>query len=221
MTKTHYVIIACYPDKGMKSCGSKGLINFNNKKLLDHQIDWIKNTLNTNDISIVAHFDYNKLSRSLDNKINIIDTNGENPISKCCDSIPDGHICFIDYGCIFDAKILFDLTFKQSEIICIKNANSTNNLDIGCTISDDYIEHIFFDLPQNKFCNIFTVIQKDRLKIKNLTNFHNNLLYFEIMNMLIQNRCSVKPIFITNNFIYFNNMRQKNAINKFIKQQNG
>lgn len=219
MNNIYYVILACYPDKGMKSCGSKGLLPFHNKKLLEHQINWIKNTTNSDNIIIIADFDFHKILKSLDNRLNLIFANGSNPVLECCKHIPDGNICFIDYGCVFDPKLLLNLTYKQSEIVCIKNANTTNNLDIGCTISNDYIEHIFFDLPSNKFCNIFTITKEDRVKINTLDDFHNNLLYFEIINILIHHRSIIKPVFIPNNFIYFNHMRQKNAINKFIKNQ--
>ena len=37
MTGITYAIIACYIDKGMKSKGSKCLMEFNKKKLLDYQ----------------------------------------------------------------------------------------------------------------------------------------------------------------------------------------
>jgi hypothetical protein len=76
---------------------------------------------------------------------------------------------------------------------------------------------MFFDLPKNKFCNIFTINKEDNHKINNNKNFQkNNLLYFEFYNLLIKLESKISPVYSTNQFIYFNNMRQKNAINKFI-----
>lgn len=210
-----YIIIACYPDKGMKSHGSKGLIKFENKSLLEHQIGWIKK-YNPNSISIIADFDIQKLQKHFSNTIEIIDSNQKNPIGVCCEKFPNKKLCFIDYGCVFDMNILSFLTGESSQIVCSKGSLKNNNLDVGCTINNGYIDNMFLDLPNNKFCNMFVIEQKDGQKIKNmLTN--DNLLYFEIINLLIDSGSKIKPVYL-DNFLYFNNMRQKNAINKFIKK---
>lgn len=218
MIDCEFIIVACQPDKGMKSHGSKGMLSFNNKRLFDHQINWIKNI--SDNINIIADFDFNKVSK-LKSKVNVIDAEGYNPILKCCQKFNNKHLCFIDYGCVFSYNILNKLTFKNTEIICIQDATPKNNLDIGCTITNDYIEYMFFDLPKNKFCNIVMIHKKDCEYINtNIDNMNNNLLSFEIINRIIQNGSVVKPVFIRNNFLYFNNMRQKNAINRFIKKNN-
>ena len=220
MNKRYYIIVACYPDKGMKSCGSKGLLSFNNKKLIEHQISWIRNTTSNSEIIVIADFDYTKIQKLLENNIRVLYSNSKNPILQCCDLIDDGDLCFIDYGCVFDSKILSNLKFDKSEILCIKDTIQSNNLDIGCTICDGYIEYMFFDLPKNRFTNIFTIVRSDVEKLKKLNELHDNLLYFEILNILIKHNSVIRPRYIQNNFIYFNHMRQKNAINKFIKHQN-
>lgn len=215
MNDISYVIIACYPDKGMKSHGSKGLIKFENKSLLDHQISWIKKYSNQ-DIIIIADFDIQKLHKHFDNTVQVINSEQKNPIGVCCEKFDDKKLCFIDYGCIFDKKILSSLKCETSEIVCIKKNTKNTNLDVGCTINDGYIENMFLDLPNNKFCNIFTIAQNDAKIIRN-TLKNNNLLYFEIINLLIDSGSKIKPVYL-DNFLYFNNMRQKNAINKFIKK---
>ncbi len=215
MNDVYYIIIACYPDKGMKSYGSKGLIKFENKSLLDHQISWIKK-YSKNKIIIIADFDIQKLHKHFDSQIQIIDSEQKNPIGVCCRKFTDKKLCFIDYGCVFDKKVLCNLGCETSEIVCSKATTKNTNLDVGCTINNGYIENMFLDLPNNKFCNIFTISKNDSEVIsKCLTN--NNLLYFEIINLLIDSGSKVKPVYL-DNFLYFNNMRQKNAINKFIKK---
>jgi len=209
-----YVIIACYPDKGMKSHGSKGLIKFENKSLLDHQIEWIRKY--NSDIVIIANFDIQKLQKHFNNTIQIIDPDQKNPIGICCEKFPDKKLCFIDYGCVFDSKILSLLNCETSQIVCSKGTSKNNNLEVGCTINNGYIENMFLDLPNNKFCNMFTIEQKDNSKIKNILK-NNNFLYFEIINLLIDSGSIIKPVYL-DNFLYFNNMRHKNAINKFIKK---
>lgn len=220
MNKHYYIIVACYPDKGMKSCGSKGLLCFHNKKLIEHQISWIKNIELTSEIIVIADFDYAKINKLLsESNIRVLHSDGKNPILQCCELFSDGDLCFIDYGCVFDSKVLLDFKFQESEVLCIKDTTQSNNLDIGCTIQDGYIEYMFFDLPKNRFTNIFTITQADIAKLKKINDLHNNLLYFEILNILIKHNSIIKPKYISNNFIYFTHMRQKNAINKFIKHQ--
>jgi hypothetical protein len=212
-----YIIIACYPDKGMKSSGSKGLLSFNKKKLIDHQISWIKNNNANSSVSIVADFEYSKIQKSISSDINIINAEGQNPILMCCEEFRGQNLCFIDYGCIFRWNILSKIKFENSQIICIKDPKPNNNLDVGCTVIEDSIEYMFFDLPKNKFCNIFSIIGSDTIKIEK-AKIQKNLLYFEIINMLLHNKSKIMPTFISNDFIYFNHARQKNAITKFIKK---
>lgn len=215
--ETTYIIVACYPDKGMKSCGSKGLLNFADRRLMDYQIDWLAKTSSSN-IVIIADFDYMKIQKHY-HQYNTINANGKNPVRIACENYPDRNLCFVDYGCIFGKENLRKFTFLTSEIMCIKNPQKNNNLDVGCTIHNGYIEHMFFDLPSNKFCNIFSITAQDSKKIVDSIDFHNhNLLYFEILNLLIYHHSVIKPVYIEKDFIYFNNMRQKNAINKFIKK---
>lgn len=212
-----YIIVACYPDKGMKSNGSKGLFSFNKKTLIDYQISWIKNNDTNSNVSIIANFEYNKIQKSISSNINVINAESSNPILRCCKEFVGQNLCFIDYGCVFRWNILSKIKFEDSQIICIKEPKPNNNLDVGCTIIKDNIEYMFFDLPKNKFCNIFTIIGPDTIKIDK-AKMQNNILYFEIINMLINNKSKIIPTFIPNDFIYFNHARQKNAITKFIKK---
>lgn len=212
-----YIIVACQPDKGIKSYGSKGLIYFKDRRLLEHQIEWIRKNNHKSKICIIADFDYYKIHKNIID-IEIIYANGKNPVSMCCSLFKNKNLCFIDYGCVFKSSELLNFTFQNSEILCCKkDNNSYANLEIGCTISNNSIEHMFFDLPKNKFCNIFTINKKDNMKINNNNIFQkNNLLYFEFFNLLIHFGSVISPVYTTTNFLYFNNMRQKNAINNFI-----
>jgi hypothetical protein len=219
MDNITYVILACYADKGMKSLGSKGLMVFQNKKLLEHQISWIKKaTKFKHEIIIVCDFDYQKIHKSFHKDAIVIETKEFNPIYTACVSSKNSIICFIDYGCMFKSDILKKLEgTKTSKIVTMK---SNNDLDVGCICDDDKVEHMFLDLPEDKFCNIFYLKEKEVDTIKNNSFFkRKNLLYFEIINKLIEydfvfNKKQVS----LKDFIYFNNTRQKNGISKFIKK---
>jgi hypothetical protein len=79
---------------------------------------------------------------------------------------------------------------------------------------------MYLDLPEDKFCNIFYLKEQEIKIIKNEDFFkRKNLLYFEIINKLIENNSIFNKQQVSlKDFIYFNNTRQKNGISKFIKK---
>lgn len=217
MTKISYVIIACYSDKGMKSYGSKSLLEFGKKKLLQYQIECIKSIDNINyEIIVISDFETSKLQKYFGEQVNIVCLENKNPIYVGCKLAKYSHIVFIDYGCLFNKRILRHLS-KDSCIIT--NNNKNLKLDIGCIAEKNIVKHMFFDLPEHRFCNIFSITPENKNKILQIPGFdYFNLLSFEIINMLIElgdkfKLCNVS----SNDFLFFNNMRQKNAVSKFIK----
>ena len=222
MNGVSYIIIACYPDKGMKSYGSKSLIDFNKKKLLQHQIDIINNyDKSAHEIIVISNFETQKLNKYFGDKIKIISLNNNNPVFQGCEAAKYSQAIFIDYGCIFNGYV-FKKMQKISSVVCV-NSTKTCKLDVGCLVENDTLKHIFLDLPDNRFCNVFSLCEKDKSIILQNNNFgYFNLLSFEIINMLIDNGSTFKVHNMeSNNFLYFNNMRQKNAVTKFIKKING
>lgn len=221
MNNISYVIMACYPDKGMKSHGSKSLMTFNNNKLLDYQLSVIKQLHHKKDnyeIILVCDFDILKTQKYFSDKVKIIQSDKFNPVYTGASAAKYANVLFIDYGCIFDKEIIQQLTKDYySKILCVKKYKH-GKLDVGCIQTDESL-HFFFDLPNNKFCNMFYLIETDlRAIITNKKYGIYNLLYFEILNMLNNNN-QIKIAYADNmNFIYFNNMRQKNAINKFLSK---
>lgn len=213
-----YIIIACYPDKGMKSYGSKSLIDFNKKKLLQYQIESIaKSKHNNYEIIVISDFEIQKIQKTFGD-IQVYDLGNNNPVYLGCKLAKYSQVIFIDYGCLFSNNIIND-TKKHSTVVCSPSIKN-QSLDVGCLVKNRFLEHIFFDLPENKFCNIFSLSGKDKKKILQTSGFdYFNLLSFEIINKLIESG-SIFDVKFANpeDFIYFNHMRQKNAINKFIKQ---
>lgn len=226
MNNISYIIIACYIDKGMKSKGSKCLIEFNRTKLLDYQIDQIeKNHKNKNDyeIIVISDFEYIKILKQFSNKAKIVSyEQNKNPIAQGCTIAKYKNIFFIDYGCVFINKSISKLDINQSFILSIKSNKNTAKKEVGAIINDQnsLVEHMFFDLLDHYFTNIFFLIASDSQKIINDKHYHRfNLLYFEIINSLIASGSKIYNQNILNNeYIYFNNMDQKNGISKFIKK---
>lgn len=220
MNEVSYIIIACYPDKGMKSYGNKSLMEFNKKKLLQYQIDSIRKDKNSKsyEIIVISDFETLKLQKYFDNQVKIISLGSHNPIYTGCINSSYSHLVFIDYGCLFDNKILKHF-ICDSAVLCAK-PNKTNNLDIGCIVNNSSVKHMFFDLPEHKFCNMFSLCANDKKKIlQNPKLSYFNLLAFEMINALIESGSNFGTHNVnSDSFLYFNNMRQKNAANKFVKK---
>jgi hypothetical protein len=222
-----YAILACYVDKGMKSKGSKSLIEFGNQKLLEYQIDKIKKANKNSksyDIIVITNFEYTKIARSFHNQVYVYNLeDGVNPIAKACDVSKYKDIFFIDYGCLYTKEIVNIRQTKDNDgsvVFVTKNKNV--KLDIGVLLNDNNTaKHLFFDLHDKKFTNMFFLCENDVNHIKATKKMHQeNLMYFEIINYLIEyHKSNMSTINIDGNmFMYFNHMRQKNGISKFISK---
>jgi hypothetical protein len=214
MNDISYIILACHIDKGMKSFGSKGLLEFHNKKIFNYQIEWIKKQNHNNyEIIIISNFDTIKIQRSFSDTIKVVECD-TNPILKGCLESKYNNLIFIDYGCLFNPKILKKIQhLKSNYAITISDIN----LDIGCIIDHNRISHIYLD---HKFSNIFKLNHTSKLEIINNSIYdRSNLLYFETLNTLINNGNTIENIIIDKkDFLYFKHMDQKHAINKFLKR---
>ena len=213
-----YIIIACYPDKGMKSCGSKSLIDFNKKRLLQYQIDCISKSKHSNyEIIVITDFEIQKIQKTF-NGIQIASLENRNPIYLGCQLAKYSQVVFIDYGCLFSKNLINEL--KKTSCVIYSKVSKNNNLNTGCLIRNSFLEHIFFDLTDNKFCNMFAFSKEDKHKtLEDASLDCFNLLSFEIINKLIEKGSAFDTkLAKQEDFIYFNHTRQKNAINRFIKK---
>lgn len=219
-----YAIIACNIDKGMKSCGSKTLIQFDKQTLLDYQINQIKAGHKKKipyEIILITNFEFNKISKTFGSKIIVyhLDDN-KNPIIQTCNISKFKTIFFIDYGCVYTKETISEVSqLNNSYILTTKDKNNT--LDIGVSINYDNgnAQYLFFDLTNDKFSNMFILQEYDTNKIMSAKKLsQKNLMYFEILNYLLDNGTKILNHCVKNKtFIYFNNVRQKNAISKFIR----
>ena len=223
MNDISYVIIACYPDRGMKYRGSKSLMEFNGSKLLQHQIDLIisaqKYLKNKYEIILVCDFDKLKIHKAFGNQIKIVSTEDKtNPVFKGCSEAKYDYLIFMDYGCMCNTKLLKSIQKVGPSVVCTKDLG-LSHLDVGCITSERGLEHMFLGLD-HKFTNMFILSSTEKQAILQNNRCHrHNLLYFEILNILIENNCIISTINAPNNsFYYFNHMRQKNGISKFIKK---
>jgi choline kinase len=219
-----YAIIACNIDKGMKSKGSKGLIEINNRKIFDYQINNIilanKNKPINYEIIIITSFEKEKTEKYLSNRAAVYSPKkNKNTIISACEIAKYDNIFFIDYGCLYSVSFINKFaTIKKPFIVISKDKK--NKLEISVSCNQHFVENMFFDLSNKLFTNIFLLNQRQKSIIVNNKQLHRkNLLEFEILNTLIDSG-EVIGYFQANNdeYLYFNNMRQKNEISRFFKK---
>jgi hypothetical protein len=223
-----YAIMGCNIDKGMKSKGSKSLIEFNKKRLIDYQINQI-NLAHENknidyEIVIITNFEYSKIEKLYGNKLSVYELETEkNVVIKGCEISKYKSIFFIDYGCVFESEAIIK-TLEQVRSTVLGSKSLNNNLEMGISIDkSDSIHSLFFDLSEKRFSNMFFLCEHHIKYLLNNKDLHrSNLMYFEIINTIIDDQAhKIYYQQIKNNlFIYFNNTRQKNGISKFIKKHN-
>jgi choline kinase len=221
---TTYVILACNIDKGMKSKGSKGLIEINNNKIFDYQINNImlayKNKSISYEIIIITNFEKEKTEKYIADKARVFGPKkNKNTIVSACELAKYDNIFFIDYGCLYSTSFIKKFTKPTNPFILISK-DKRNKLEIGVLCNKTSVENMFFDLSNKLFANIFLLNKKQKSIIINNKQLHRkNLLEFEVLNSLIDYGEVLNYVQTSNEeYIYFNNMRQKNEISKFLKK---
>jgi len=225
--KITYAILACYVDKGMRSKGSKSLIEFDKKKLLEYQLDRINSANKRNkteyEILLVSNFQFAKIKKNFSDQINVIEMEQDtNPVATVCKKSKYDTILFIDYGCVYTKQIIKNITQKDNALIVTTNQNNNNNLEVGvfCENKNHNVRHLFYGIEKNKFTNMFLLNKTSKHKLLSDKKTHRkNLMYFEILNYLIEKGVDIENYSLEkDSFVYFNNVRQTNGISKFIKK---
>jgi hypothetical protein len=228
MNKTTYCIIGCHPDRGMKSYGHKSLIQFGNKSIIDYQIKQINKVHNQKyqdyEIIIITNSYIDKLlkhiSRYNQPNIRCINNNKYNPVYQACVESVFANILFIDYGCLFNSSLIEKIMNNNMSTIACSKDRDFLALSVGCLIENNKLIHMFLDIVSNKFTNIFSIKNHEKNYIINNQKLHRkNFLYFEIINMLLDDNINIDYSFVSKtSFFYFNHMRQKHGTTQFIKQ---
>jgi hypothetical protein len=90
------------------------------------------------------------------------------------------------------------------------------NSNIGCQISHNIVDYVFYDIGKNAWTETFFLTKKDLLKIhKNQQLYHNNMFSFEIINTAIEKqKIEFKAVYLDNScdFIKINGIKDKNKI---------
>lgn len=142
--------------KGMKSVGSKALLEIKNKtSIIEYQIEYIKNIDKNIKISIATGFESDKIVSALSHHSNINfifnpnfkNTNQAFSIKMYLNSYPDTtDLLLISSGVLLrDKSIVKSMLSGYSKLFTI--SKEKENFDLGCSEKPD-LEYIFYDLPE-------------------------------------------------------------------------
>jgi hypothetical protein len=197
------LIIAPEITKGMKSIGSKALLQIKKQKcVLDYQIEAIKNIDKNINITIATGFESDKiielLYRSYKNEINYIydpnfrTTNQAESINIFLNKFPETQNLFIVLNGVVFKNRSITKTMLDGESKAFILSKQKENFSLGCTNGDN-IEYIFYDLPNtwsecvylNRNAIVWT---KEYLSSKAV----NQMYLFEILNEIIAHKIIIE-----------------------------
>lgn len=221
------LIIASEITKGMKSLGSRSMLNINRtNKIIDQQISSIKSMYKNTQITIVSGFEHEKIKQYICNRyknISIIyneeyaNSNEVKNIQLFLDNnINDMDYLFIMSGGVMlkNKSISFNKIKGSSKIFLMRSIK--NNFNLGCSKKDS-IEYIFYDLEM-PWCECVLL---NKNSINNLKNFLDqndikNMYTFELLNNIFY-KDSIEAVYINkNNIMKITNISELNKAKNFL-----
>ncbi len=214
--------------RGMKSLGSKALLNIKNKfKLIDLQMQQISKIYRNNtDITVAVGFEAEKVAGYLIGKkykCNILynndysENNTGSVVSRYLSKNPDiDNLFIVCNGVLFKPKTILKTHLQNSSKIFTID-KTKKNFNIGCTINDNKTEHLFYDLPNTwtecSFLNQEAItILKSVINKKNISQYY----VFEILNELIEKVTFENITYPRKNFCKLNNIKDISTVKLFI-----
>ena len=213
MTKVACFILSYEITRGMKSVGPKALLKSKkSKELINCQILGLENK--KLDLKLILGFGYDKIKKKVENdKIDIIkndlfeETNHGYAFELILDHYNDKKYAgcmIINNGILLNKSIIsqiLDSNLKESKIFYI-NTKKDTNFNIGFTINNDKVEHMFFNLGNNLWGEVLYIDNESIKKHRQLyTSSMRNMFLFELINKSIDNGMIYKPIKLRNSDI--------------------
>lgn len=203
------ILLATLPDSGIKSLGSKSLLWFKDKYLIEYQLDTIRSALKniSHDITIMCGFDAHRVSKAL---VSYCEKFNINLIKQTCDPhlnfvgsflygldyVSYENVLSINYGTIFKKNTITELldNMSQNKVGVTKNNSLNENIKIGCLLNNENIINIFYNLGQHKYLDInyWTADTIKYIKQYISINDHKNKFMFELINLLHENNFEFK-----------------------------
>lgn len=207
----------------MKSYGPISLIEINNYKLIDTQIQAIKKVFNNFEVVVCTGFDSEKICKHIrhnhkDIKIRVVE-NQLHATSNSCESLRlslnntlNTKIIVCDGNLIIDSDCLKNIDINASCVLVEKHP--CENLEIGINIDNKTVEHLSYGAKdiwsEIFFLNGLDIIESLR---KIITKYESKTRFiFESINELIKMNYEIKPIINTSKVLKINNIKTYHSI---------
>jgi|688.fasta_scaffold43437_4 hypothetical protein len=228
------ILLCTLPDPGIKSLGSKCLININKKPLLHHQIETIQNYFHGKNYEIILslYFDANKVAKSIEHNkhVKIIkhnysvtnqNINFGGALVSCLNHTFYDDILFINYGCVYNKNVLKKICHNthNDNLVGVLKSKYIDNINLGCYVNDSYINNIFFDLTDIKYSDMVYLNKQTKQHIQNTFSVSKtiNKFTFEIINTTIEQGYLFKPVeFSDKDYIFINNLKTLNKSKRIL-----
>lgn len=205
MTKINALIIASEITKGMKSIGSRSMLTIaDNIRVIDQQIQNLKNINKHINITIASGFEHDKISQYIKKYKNISilyndkykSTNEAESLGIYLKSVADiDNLLIVGGGTLIKKNTIMMNDLKTNKSIIFLLSGPKNNFNLGCNKSNK-LEYLFYDLDYPWIECIF--LNKNSIyELKNnmdKINCHQKYI-FEIINNLAINS-EIVPLYL-------------------------
>lgn len=188
--------------KGMKSYGSIGLLKSNNKakELFYHCIKLTQKSFRYKNLYALLGFESEKIKKKIESyKFQTVavyndqykDKNYGYAFKLFISTLTEEDLNLINGIVFFPGNILIHklprLNYKQSWVVLKKKHKKQNNNDIGCTINNDHVNYMFYDIGEYTWTEILFLTSQDLKNImENISLYYDNMFMFEIINTIVE-----------------------------------
>lgn len=203
------IILAAGAGSRTKSYEPRCLLKYNNKVILDSQVEIIRNRFTKSEITVVGGIEGYKIVKRLEKNMRFVENqihedsnSGESLKLGVNNSILD-NILFLHGDLVFSENILNRIDMDKSCLL-IDNSGKIEEKEVGVTVVDGKATVLSYNLP-TKWCQIAYLSQNETNILRKLlvrTDFNTrHLLTFEIINKMIEFGASFDCIDIEDGFI--------------------
>jgi len=192
-----------------KSYEPRCLLKYNNKTILDNQLDIISEVFPKSEVSVVGGFDINRIIKKINKRARVVenqiyqDTNSGESLKLAVNNSLLDNILFL-HGDLIISPEIFDGVDMRSSFLLTENKNKFEDKEVGITVVNGYASVLSYNLP-TKWCQIAYLSATELDIFKKLLarqDFNTKyLLTFEIINKIIENGGKFRCFDIEDSFI--------------------
>jgi choline kinase len=203
------IILAAGIGSRTRSYEPRCLLKYNNKVILDNQIEVITEVFNKSQITIVCGFDINKIIKKIGKSARIVEnpnyetTNNAESLRLAVNNSMLDTILFL-HGDLVISEQLFSQVSTEKSFLLIDSTDKFEEKEVGITVVNNKATVLSYGLP-TKWCQIAYLAENEtnilrKLFLKNDFNT-KNLLTFEIINKIMESGGEFNCFEIASGFI--------------------